>query len=418
MASSIIQTGGYDYEFMDTNLPDEYQCPICRLVPRDVHQASCCGKMFCKSCLDELKRTSTNYTCPNCREELTNKCFKDSNTNRKIRNLHIHCIKKKCLWKGSVQDIDNHLSTCPFQTVECSNKCGTRLKPSNLENHLVNKCPKRIVSCVFCRYRDEYQIIYGDHYKECPDYPLPCPNNGCEKKTKRRLMTEHRDTCPKEAVDCHYSNVGCYEKMKREDLPQHNKDKMEKHLGSAVDNIEELKHTIKQLEQQLDHTVTNIKMAGFEALKESNTTWYSPYFYSHLGGYKLCLKVDANGIEDGEGTHVYCFIIIVPGKYDGILEWPFRGWVTVELLNQLEDKNHYRDLPFMRPWPDDNKSLIEIRRGRIEENKGWSEPQFIPHTDLGLNSSTNTQYLMNDTLYFKVSVDVDSKTKPWLAKHI
>ena len=64
--------------------------------------------------------------------------------------------------------------------------------------------------------------------------------------------------------------------MKREDLPQHNKDKMEEHLGSAVHtigklkqqhqdmedqlregnhNIEKLKHTIKQLEQQQDPTV-------------------------------------------------------------------------------------------------------------------------------------------------------------------
>ena len=70
MASSIAQSGGYDYEFVDTNLPDEFQCLICTLVPRDVHQASCCGKMFCKSCLDELKRKSTNYTCPQCRKNL------------------------------------------------------------------------------------------------------------------------------------------------------------------------------------------------------------------------------------------------------------------------------------------------------------------------------------------------------------
>ena len=128
MASNIREMGGYDYEFVDTNLPDEFQCPICTLVPRDVHQASCCGKMFCKSCLDELKRTSIRHTCPNCRTNLTNNhFFPDVNTNRKIRNLHIYCTNKdkECLWKGSLQDIDKHLSTCPFQIVECSNNCGT-----------------------------------------------------------------------------------------------------------------------------------------------------------------------------------------------------------------------------------------------------------------------------------------------------
>ena len=287
MASNIIESGGYDYEFVDTNLPDEFQCPICTLVARDVHQASCCGKMFCRSCLDELKRTSINYTCPNCRKDLTNNhCFKDLNMNRKIRNLQICCSNKECVWKGSLQDINNHLSKCLFQTVECSNKCGTQLDRCNLENHL-EKCPKRIVTCVYCHKEDEYQIINGDHHQEeCRGYPLSCPNNGCEEKIKRRLMRKHRDTCPKEEVDCQYSSVGCHEKMKREDLPQHNKDKMEEHLGSAVHSIEKLKHTIKQLEQQQDYTVTKIKMSGFEALKESNRSWYSPHFYSHFGGYK------------------------------------------------------------------------------------------------------------------------------------
>ena len=136
LVSSTTEAGGYNYEFVDTNLPDVFQCPICVLVPRDVYQANCCGKMFCKSCLDELKRISINYTCPNCRKDLTNNCFKDSNMNRIIRHLHIYCINKKCRWEGSLQDIDNHLFKCPFQTVECSNKCGTQLDRCNLEKHI------------------------------------------------------------------------------------------------------------------------------------------------------------------------------------------------------------------------------------------------------------------------------------------
>ena len=216
MASSKTQSGGYDYEFVDTNLPDEFQCLICRLVPRDVYQASCCGKMFCKSCLHKLKRTSTKYACPNCREDLTNNCFKDSNTNRKIRHLHIYCTNRKCRWEGSLQDIYNHLSKCVFETVECSNKCGTQLKRINLENHLV-KCPKRIVSCIYCEKEDEYQIITGIHLKQCPNIPLYCPN-GCQQKIKRHLMTQHRTVCPQETVMC--SN-GCGFELKQHQLPTH-----------------------------------------------------------------------------------------------------------------------------------------------------------------------------------------------------
>ena len=151
-------------------------------------------------------------------------------------------------------------------------------------------------------------------------------------------------------------------------------------------------------------------MAGFEALKESNRIWSSPYFYSHLGGYKLCLKVYASGYGDGYGTHVSYFINLMPGEYDDTLEWPFQGEVTVELLNQLEDKNHYKDVtPFNDETPDECKNRKEEKN-----TNGWGEPLFIPHTDLGLHSSTNTQYFMNDTLYFRVTVNVHS-TKLWLA---
>ena len=216
MASSITQSGGYDYEFVDTNLPDEFQCLICRLVPRDVHQANCCGKMFCKSCLDEWKTKSNKYVCPNCREKLTNKCFKDSNMNRKIRHLYIYCTNKdkKCDWEGSLQDIDNHLS----QIVECSNGCGQQLTQCNLNVHLTTQCPKRMFPCSYCQHRDEYQHIISIHLTQCPDYPLPCPNNGCEENIKRRLMTQHRDECPHEIVTC--SN-GCGFKRKRYQLPTH-----------------------------------------------------------------------------------------------------------------------------------------------------------------------------------------------------
>ena len=500
MASSITQSGGYDYEFVDTNLPDEFQCPICILVPRDVHQVSCCGKMFCKSCLDELKRISTNYTCPNCREDLTNNhFFKDINMNRKIRNLHIHCTNKYngCYWNGSLQDINNHLSKCLYQIVECSNKCGEQLNrcylrdhltkkcpkrivlcrhckyksqhriiagihltqcpniplhcPNNgckqkikrclmtqhravcphemvmcsnrcdfllkrheLDIHLHNTCPKRIVSCIYCEKEDEYQIINGDHYdKECPDYPLPCPNNGCENKIKRRLMTEHRDTCPKEEVVCQYSQVGCHEMMKREDTPYHNQEHIEEHLSKAVSMITELKCTTQQLKvpQHSDGGTFLTKMKGFEALKETNTSWSSPEFYTHPG-YKFCLTVHPNGCKDCEGTHVSCYIKIIPGEYDDALEWPFQGEVTVELLNQLEDKQHHKT--FMYFDQEDGERNFQ------ECVIGYSN--FIHHHELHskifLDStqpkSIYIQYLKDDMLYFRVTVDVHSETKPWL----
>ena len=63
---------GYDYTFVDP-VPDALVCLICTFVAREPQQTVCCGKVYCKDCLDGLERHSTK--CPQCREEL--QCFPD-----------------------------------------------------------------------------------------------------------------------------------------------------------------------------------------------------------------------------------------------------------------------------------------------------------------------------------------------------
>ena len=55
MASNVPMTGGYDCKFVDTP-PDKLVCQICLLVARTPHQVTCCGRVYCKTCLDEHKR--------------------------------------------------------------------------------------------------------------------------------------------------------------------------------------------------------------------------------------------------------------------------------------------------------------------------------------------------------------------------
>ncbi len=53
----------------------------------------------------------------------------------------------------------------------------------------------------------------------------------------------------------------------------------------------------------------------------------------------------------------------------------------------------------------------------LKENKkigdSWGYPEYIPHSKLSRDSASNTQYLKDDTLYFRISVEV-SDYKPWL----
>ena len=84
------------------------------------------------------------------------------------------------------------------------------------------------------------------------------------------------------------------------------------------------------------------------------------------------LDVDANGYDEGEGTHVSVFACIVKGDYDAELNWPFVGNITFTLLNQLADKNHHSN----------RITVTKENNVRVENN--WGFRTFTPHSGLSL----------------------------------
>ena len=59
MRSGMIRTEGYSCQFLEPT-PDALTCLICTFVARDPQQAICCGKVFCKGCLEALQERHHN----------------------------------------------------------------------------------------------------------------------------------------------------------------------------------------------------------------------------------------------------------------------------------------------------------------------------------------------------------------------
>ena len=157
--------------------------------------------------------------------------------------------------------------------------------------------------------------------------------------------------------------------------------------------------------------MTVVRMPHFNRLKVNNKTWYSSGFYTHNGGYKMCLNVDANGDSNGEGTHVSVYLYLMKGENDDTLTWPIRFKCTIILLNQLKDEGHYcRTINCITDEADEYNS--RVLRG--ERGGEWGYPRFIPHDQLGLEEDDECQYLKDDSLYFRVQVEVLPACKPWL----
>ena len=156
--------------------------------------------------------------------------------------------------------------------------------------------------------------------------------------------------------------------------------------------IKEIKSDIAALHSHVG-LVPYVTMTGFERKKCSNHEWYSPPFYTHPHGYKMCLRVDASGNGLGKGSHVSVFVFIMKGEYDDSLKWPFRGDITLQLLNQVgdDDRHHVNTVHVTN---DTNISKRVLEGEQSAQGRGYST--FIPHRDL------TPHYLKDDCLMFCV----------------
>ena len=426
---------GYDYNFVDTP-HDRYICRKCGLPSRDPYLSKCCGHVFCKFCLDDVKKVfANNNACPICRDEefVT---FPNKQSDREIRKLHIYCTNKEkgCKWQGKLNDINNHLGNsdgCQFERVKCSNECGKMIERQHLISHVKTKCPRRKVNCHYCHHTVEYQFIECQHKKECPRLPLPCPNRCKVGNVHREDMEAHRKECPLEIIQCEYHNVGCEVRMARKNQEKHENDETKEHLkktNKQLQRVEILLHlatniaisrptsTAVVLESSVewpDKLVAMVTMAKvgnqmcpailkisqFNKEKMSNKYWYSDSFYTHNKGYKMCLCVDAACYGDGKGTHLSMFLFLMKGPHDDELTWPLRGKFEIKLLNQISDSEHYSVmLTFDHTTSGADK---RVKMGDRAAN-GLGKPKFISNEDLH-KTTPKCLYLKDDCLFFQVT---------------
>ena len=266
----LDNNGGYYYDFISTP-PDRLICKICQLPSRDPYLSVCCGHVFCKSCLDNIKKaTAVTNACPICRDEefVT---FPNKQANREVKDLHIYCTnrEKGCGWEGKLNDINNHLGNsdgCQFEGVKCSNECGKIMQRQYLSDHIEIECPRRKVNCQYCQDTGEYEFIEGQHKEECSKLPLPCPNKCGVASVICENMEAHRKECPLELIQCEYHSMGCEIRMTRKDQDKHKQEKMEEHLSKT---IRVLTHELNSTKLKL--TVTKQELTDIKgSLAETN----------------------------------------------------------------------------------------------------------------------------------------------------
>ena len=81
---------------------------------------------------------------------------------------------------------------------------------------------------------------------------------------------------------------------------------------------------------------------NFDEERKNDALLCLPPFFSHGGGYKMCLVVRCNGHLDAKDKSLSILVSILNGRYDEHLMWPLNCKVTIEVKNTLGLKQNIR----------------------------------------------------------------------------
>ena len=137
-----------------------------------------------------------------------------------------------------------------------------------------------------------------------------------------------------------------------------------------------------------------LTMTNFEQHRKDGDEWYSPPFYTHPKGYKMCLLIFAGGTADGVNICVSLYLKLMRGEYDNQLKWPLRGKFTIQLLSQNGDESLWvRTVAYDSGTAD--KRCSRVIAGELS-NVSLGIVKFIRHSEL------KPVYLQNNCLKFRI----------------
>lgn len=187
-------------------------------------------------------------------------------------------------------------------------------------------------------------------------------------------------------------------------------EKIFKLLQAQDDNIMKQKHMLEDvhLRQELQEVkatkgvfiwkINDLGRRKQDANDGRVLSLYSPPFFTSFHGYRMCIRCYLNGDGSGKGTHISVFFVMMKSEHDDLLPWPFKQKVTISLLNQEtpSDSSSHITQSFM---PDAKSSSFQKPTKDMNIASGF--PKFALRSVL-----SDKRYSSNDTIYFKVKVDL------------
>jgi len=173
-------------------------------------------------------------------------------------------------------------------------------------------------------------------------------------------------------------------------------------LSFQYEEVETLRNELQTEHEELKESIGSLKgelhkqSLHSTKVKIEEFTGESPHYVkvqAAPGSYKLQFKF----------RYIYekikVGIRIQPSANDLDLEWPFQGNAKVELLNQVEDKDHYtKVIPITPQHNPSRKFTLEVYK---------DTEKFITHTFMSSDMLKKYRdvYFLKDTAYFRITIE-------------
>eukprot|EP00117_Sycon_ciliatum_P014425 scpid51535/ scgid3562/ TNF receptor-associated factor 3; CAP-1; CD40 receptor-associated factor 1; CD40-binding protein; LMP1-associated protein 1 len=435
---------------VDIMVASDQRCSVCHQILCKPMQISC-GHRFCQSCLERIK-SGLDPRCPQDHQPIGD-AFPDRHCERDIACIPVRCGNlTNCTWRGMLKDLEEHRRGCAFEKVACTNAgCGQTVERRHHTEHVTKTCPHShaTVTCQYCNQSipTHQQTV---HLNDCQEAIVNCSSEGCGKKFARKSMQFHLvNECDvmeiqraSFATATHITSM--HAKMQSMEQQLQEKNTIIENLQQRLTQVQqELRHQFGTSLQALDssanplpistdesHTarqeralqsdeldldlenpsydgtlvwrIKNFSNLLRDAKDEKKTSWLSPPFYTDRYGYKVCAVMYPNGGGRALGAHISLFCAIMRGDFDAVLDWPFNKIVHLTILDQAAARRHVSEafLPDLRSG--------SFQRPTSEMNIASGCPCFISHEFL---FNERSQYLQDDTIFFKVEIKDRPKTK-------
>ena len=361
-------------EFIEL-LPKEYECPLCLSVLKDPTQTNC-GHHFCLPCIGRI--TLAKGPCPICKTEEI-QVFPDASVKRKINALQVRCNLKShgCPWVGELAQLEPHLDVqkgdCDFVEVDCDFSdigCTTKIWRKDVPRHREENVHKHLFLMVVRGPKSE-----SEFERRVQEQRAELIQKELQKKDEQIKLLQQQTTLLQQQAS----------------QSQKDKDEQIRSLQQAIvvneDKIKTLEERVHKLEACPPFAFT---MMEFSEHKASNKEWRSPPFYSHPGGYKLCLVVFANGVGSREGTCLSSSFCFMQGEYDDILTWPKGMNINIELFNHNTGK-----------W--ERSGSMSCNTGKRKKPTTPCERVHDPPNGHNIKHAYLAPFINNDCMQFKIS---------------